>query len=220
MEKHYVYQFYAELEGFSPKIWRRFKIVGSKTMAELGYSLMVLFEMKASHLFCITIDKQKTFKEFVIDNYTESEADEILKKYDVNDHVSNVKYEIELVDEKHCAPNEEWVDANKVTISRACYNTGSELLFNYDYGDDWNVKLVLEKCEKIEVSLTTLSHVIDGAGFGIVEDVGGVYGLEHFAKVMKKGRGHEFDEFSEWYGSSIFDINHFDKRYNFWGSLH
>ncbi len=49
------------------------------------------------------------------------------------------------------------------------------------------------------------------AGFGIVEDVGGVYGLEHFAKVMKKGRGHEFDEFSEWYGSSTFDINHFDK---------
>lgn len=29
---------------------------------------------------------------------------------------------------------------------------------------------------------------------------------------MKKGKGNEFIELSQWYGISTFDINHFDKE--------
>ena len=51
MPQHYVYRFYAELKDYEPKIWRRFEINGERTMAELGYALMLMFEMQASHLF-------------------------------------------------------------------------------------------------------------------------------------------------------------------------
>ena len=54
MAQHYVYSFYAELKDYEPKIWRRFEINGEKTVAELGYAIMLMFEMQASHLFCFT----------------------------------------------------------------------------------------------------------------------------------------------------------------------
>ena len=56
MAIHPVYRFYAELTDYTPKIWRRFEVNGSKTIAELGYIIMTIFEMQASHLFCFTYD--------------------------------------------------------------------------------------------------------------------------------------------------------------------
>ena len=213
MAQHYVYQFYAELEDFEPKIWRRFEIAGTKTIAELGYTLMVLFEMTASHLFCITEDKQKAFKEHLRKTYTEKELEEFFKTHKLDDLAKNWKFELDFGEERWTAPNEELYDADKITLKQTTACEGWELNFNYDYGDDWNVKLVLEKCEKKEVSLAALPNVIDGAGVGIIEDVGGTGGLENFIEVMKKGKGKgkEFEEFFRWYGTSNFDITHFDK---------
>ena len=34
-----VYQFYAELEGYEPEIWRRFQVNGNISAARLGYRL-------------------------------------------------------------------------------------------------------------------------------------------------------------------------------------
>lgn len=210
MAQHKVYQFYAELEDFEPKIWRRFEIAGSKTMAELGYSLMVLFEMTASHLFCITDNKLTVFREYLKETYTEKEINGFLENNDIDKLYFNSKYEIDFGEERWVEPNEKLYDADKVTINNINYNK-CQLNFNYDYGDSWNVKVVLEKSEKKEVALATLPNLIDGAGFGIVEDIGGTGGLENFIKIMKKGTGEEFLELSEWYGSTNFDINYFDK---------
>ena len=211
MAQHYVYQFYAELEDFKPTIWRRFEIVGSKTMAELGYTLMVMFEMTACHLFCITDDRQKALKERMLKTCTEKELEDYLKINNLNDIVKNRHFEVDLGEERWIAPNEKLYDADKITLKQTSTYEGWRLNFNYDYGDDWNVNLVLEKCEKKEVSLANLPRIIEGAGFGIVEDVGGAYGLENFVKVMQEGIGSEFDHLSQWYGITDFDINHFDK---------
>jgi hypothetical protein len=43
-----IYQFYAELDDYSPKIWRRFQVMNNITMARLGYIVMTIFEMQAS----------------------------------------------------------------------------------------------------------------------------------------------------------------------------
>ena len=50
-----IYQFYAELKDYEPKIWRRFQVPENITMARLGYILMTMYEMKANHLFCVTV---------------------------------------------------------------------------------------------------------------------------------------------------------------------
>lgn len=54
MGKHKVYTFYAELNNYQPKIYRRFEINGERTMDELCYALMIMFEMQGAHLFALT----------------------------------------------------------------------------------------------------------------------------------------------------------------------
>ena len=55
-----------------------------------------------------------------------------------------------------------------------------------------------------------LPRVIEGAGFGIVEDVGGVGGLGDFTKAFKKKKGTAYKEYCEWLGITEFDIDEFD----------
>ena len=59
MASQSIYQFYAELRGYKPKIWRRFQVMQNITLARLAYIIMTLFEMKASHLFLIDVPYRK-----------------------------------------------------------------------------------------------------------------------------------------------------------------
>ena len=64
---------------------------------------------------------------------------------------------------------------------------GDRLSVNYDFGDDWRVSLKLEKVfEDKELPRGEFPQVIEGAGFGIVEDCGGVWGLENLVKAFKR----------------------------------
>lgn len=46
-----IYQMYAELQKYEPKIWRRFQVMNNITAAKLAYILMTLFEMEGSHQY-------------------------------------------------------------------------------------------------------------------------------------------------------------------------
>jgi hypothetical protein len=52
--------------------------------------------------------------------------------------------------------------------------------------------------------------VLDGAGFGIVEDVGGTGELDLLMKAFKKKKGADYKQFSEWLGVDDLDITAFD----------
>ena len=41
-----IYQIYVQLEGYSPKMWRRFQVMGDITIARLGYIIMGLYEVR------------------------------------------------------------------------------------------------------------------------------------------------------------------------------
>ena len=83
--------------------------------------------------------------------------------------------------------------------------------FNYDYGDDWSIRLALEKIivDK-DLPGKELPRVIAGEGDGIIEDCGGVYGLEEIARVFKKKKGKQYEDFCEWLGRSDLDLEAFD----------
>jgi hypothetical protein len=48
------------------------------------------------------------------------------------------------------------------------------------------------------ISFEDLSRVIKGKGFGIVEDCGGVWGLEEIAQGLKTGQGEDWADRKEW----------------------
>ena len=52
--------------------------------------------------------------------------------------------------------------------------------------------------------------MLDGAGYGIIEDCGGTGGLEDIAEAFKKGSGEMYDTYSQWLGVEELDLATFD----------
>lgn len=190
MAQHKIYSFYAELLDYKPKIWRRFQINGSKTMANLGYTLMTMFEMQASHLFCIEYDAGAEFMKDMLTRHSKEDIERMLSKNGYNDWQKPYRFEVPFEDSEQFE-GYKYYDASEITLNRFSDKIGMELLFNYDYGDDWRVKIVLENCEKQEIHASELPRVLEGEGYGIIEDCGGTGGLEEISKAyIKRKKAH------------------------------
>ena len=107
--------------------------------------------------------------------------------------------------------DERLIEADRITLNRLTRSPGWRVVFEYDYGDGWEVDVVIEECEKQEISLTLFPRVLEGEGYGIIEDVGGPGGLEEFAEAMKKGKGKAYKEYCEWLGIDHLDMEAFDR---------
>lgn len=211
MAKHYVYQFYAELSDYEPKIWRRFQINGEKTIAELAYAVMIMFEMQASHLFAIKRNVVEELVRGLHEDYTEEEIQSYIKKNKELPLFKNRRYEVVHEDiDIYLDEDEKLEEANKTTLNRELSTPQAELLFSYDFGDSWEVKIVLEKLEKKDLSLALLPRVIEGEGFGINEDVGGTDGLAHVATILKDPSESQYENIVNWLDSRTLNLESFD----------
>ena len=188
-----IYQLYAELEDFKPKIWRRFQVADNITVAMLGYIIMTMYEMTASHLLAIEHECP-----FLTPSGKQSKRMELLCRYDIPNDYSDWK---ELGGE----------DATKTRLSEIKFEPTSRILVWYDFGDDWRVAVKPEKTfETEELPDCKFPRVLEGKGYGIVEDCGGVWGLDRLVQAFAKKKGKEYEELSEWLGEEDFDINAFD----------
>ena len=210
MASHPFYQFYAELNDYEPKIWRRFQVMNDVTFARLGYILMILFEMQASHLFSI---ETYAYSRHLLDRFKDPEdnsSEFILEIKKLMDE----KLLYEIIDdetEDFTAENETLMDATAEKIGSVLKDEGWELTFTYDFGDSWEVKLVLEKIiQDRALPGRDLPRVLAGEGYGIIEDCGGTGGLEDLAKAFKKKKGPAYKEYAQWLGMDDLDLTAFD----------
>ena len=189
-----IYQFHSELEDFKPKIWRRFQIADDITIAELGYIVMTMYEMMASHLLAIEHERP-----FLTPSGRLSKRMELICRYDIPDDFGDWK--------------DDWrgEDATKIKLSELQFEPTSRLLVWYDFGDDWHVILKIEQVfEGDELPDYEFPRVLAGKGFGIVEDCGGIWGLSDLVEAFKAKEGEAYKQFSEWLGVEDFDITAFD----------
>jgi hypothetical protein len=192
MATHPIYQFCAELDDYKPIIWRRFQVTDNITPARLCYIIQVLFEMTASHLMALEVPFEMP-----------SNAPDVILRFGIMDD--------DFDDYSDPHRDVRVYDATEGTLRRIGLRPGSILNFNYDFGDDWWVKLTLEEVfEDKDLPGSELPRVLGGAGFGIVEDVGGTGGLEDLVKAFKKKKGADYKQFSEWLGVDEFDMAAFD----------
>ena len=83
--------------------------------------------------------------------------------------------------------------------------------FQYDFGDNWRFNIVLEKIFQDEnITGRELPRVIEGEGFGIIEDCGGTMGLEYIKKSFEIKRGKDYEMYSNWLGIEELDLDKFD----------
>jgi hypothetical protein len=185
-----IYQFYAELEGYKPKIWRRFQVANNITVARLGYIVMTMYEMKASHLLSVEHERY-----LLTPGGKRSSRTESICRYDIPG--SDL---FEMGD-----------DATKTKLSQLNFENLSYLLVWYDFGDDWRVQVTLEIIfNDSGLSAKELPRVLDGKGVGIVEDSGGMWGLAELAKAFKAKKGEEYEQLREWLGVDDLDMAAFD----------
>lgn len=136
-----IYQFYVELQDYTPIIWRRFQVLGNVTAARLGYMIMTMFEMQASHLFCIDVMYRRNFYQAMGKSFS---AEEIEKLFPPDKIKETCRYEVQnqmTVD----FDDEEAENAVYAKISQLVSNSGDEMVLFYDYGDGWEVSITLEK---------------------------------------------------------------------------
>lgn len=211
--KHKIYTFYAELDDYEPKAWRRFEIDAGKNIAEFAYTIMIMFEMHASHLFKVKEFTREAHVRRLMEWNKELSKEEIVKKFGEDD-TKNRLFEIPfdddddiflLEDKEHYYPQRE--------KPKYLYNrVGNRLELAYDYGDNWHVNLTLESVEEKEISLKDVPRVLEGEGYGIIEDVGGTGGLTELYDLTKNkvSLKQEYEDMLAWLDSDGIDLDEFD----------
>jgi len=176
-----VYQLHTALDGYKPKIWRRVLVSPTMKLSRLAYMLMTLYEMEGSHLF----------------NFYSPDSKEYYA-------LKNGDFAVELDDE-------DIKNAASTTLKKVLLYKGQKIIFTYDFGDSWEVIIALEEViSDSDIPVKKLPRVLKGKGYGIIEDCGGVPGLESIAEAFEKKEGQEYEQYCEWLGTNELDLKTFD----------
>jgi len=84
---------------------------------------------------------------------------------------------------------------------------GAEVLYEYDFGDSWEVQLVLE--EVLGSAEGAGLACLDGARAGPLDDCGGVPGYENLLEALADIQHPDHDDLVEWSGGN-YDPERFD----------
>ena len=104
--------------------------------------------------------------------------------------------------------------ATAITLRKVQSREGQEITFEYDFGDSWEITVRLEKIiENPNIPPKKLPLVLEGAGYGIIEDCGGVLGLENIAAVYEKRSSEEYEDYCDRFGYlKELDLTAFDVK--------
>jgi len=183
MEKTFerVYQLKISMKGIVPQIWRRVQIPENYTFFWLHYVIQTVMDWDDYHLHEFEMPDPRTG---------------IPVKIGVNDD------DFEDFFERTVLPEED------VNISDYFTLGNKDALYRYDFGDNWQVKVRLEKIlprkEGVEYPVCTA-----GKRAAVPEDIGGIWGYENMLEVLKDPEHEDYEDTVEWLGED-FDPEYFD----------
>jgi len=86
---------------------------------------------------------------------------------------------------------------------------GQQIDYHYDFGDGWEIEVVLEKILPVEEG-RRYPFCVDGERAAPPEDVGGILGYEEFLKALYNPFHPEHTTYKEWFGDQPFDAEAFN----------
>lgn len=133
--------------------------------------------------------------------------------------VGNVHYE----SKEHIANDDfnqyETHDEAGVWLKDVLRKPKDKLLYEYDFGDGWELNIVLESIQAIETPISTLKslvHCLTGKRAGALEDIGGVWALNDIVAAIEKNQQMpphlEHDLQIQLYNPSLFCADELNKR--------
>jgi hypothetical protein len=161
-----IYQFYIELLGSDPLVWRRIVVPADSTFYQLHKAIQGAFGWENSHLFQFS---ESGFSDTVCYGFAGEDID----------------------------PDRVTIDAKKTPLSKILKKEGQTYCYIYDFGDEWEHRLSLEK---IEAKDMIVPWCLGGSGACPPEDVGGMGGYQEMLEVLKKPRHPERASYIQWLG--------------------
>jgi hypothetical protein len=149
-----MYRIVTEIDDYKPRIWRRILVYGDTSVTDFAYGIMSIYNAEGTHLWNVESIGQKTPRHRL--TWANS------KTYM---YVSEDTMDIE-----------DYQNPDTHTVSDLFKEKGDIVLVNYDFGDGWCFKCVLE--EIYENNGTERPCVLRWKGHGIVDDCGGIMGLD------------------------------------------
>ena len=102
-------------------------------------------------------------------------------------------------------------DAKDIKLKHIISRENQRMEFQYDFGDNWRFNIVLEKIfEDKNIRGNELPRVIEGEGFGIIENCGGVMGLEDIKQAFEAKQGEDYEVYVNWLGTKELELDKCD----------
>lgn len=96
----------------------------------------------------------------------------------------------------------ETLDENKYRISQLLKTEKDSIVYEYDFGDDWEHKITLEKILTFDPK-QDLPSCVKAKGACPPEDVGGIWGYYDFLEAINDAKHPEHESYKEWLGSDF-----------------
>ena len=143
------------------------------------------------------------------DQYSPEEIEKLTRAFFTKNPVCR-NFRLELKNE-YIESSPDSADAAEALLKNMLNLIGEQIDFTYDFGDNWEVVVKLEKMSSDDTApASDFPRVLEGAGFGIIEDCGGVPGLTDIAAAYKKKSGRAYREYCEWLDMPDLDLESFD----------
>ena len=105
---------------------------------------------------------------------------------------------------------EDTLDSRKVKLKKIFKKVESKVLYEYDFGDNWEHEIILEDII-IEDENGYIPACLDGEGNCPPEDCGGTWGYIDLLKTISNRKHEDYKSMMEWLGGK-FDPRFFDKE--------
>jgi hypothetical protein len=125
-------------------------------------------------------------------------------------------YEFEIGGERYGEPdpNDDYGmptrSAKSTTLRRVAPEVGARFTYTYDFGDDWEHQVLVEKVLAPESSVS-YPRCLTGKRSCPPEDVGGIWGYQEFLEAIRDPEHEEHENMLEWVGGA-FDPEAFDAQ--------
>ncbi len=170
------------LKETKPVIWREILIESDSTFLELHMAIQLAMGWKNDHLFNFRLEG------IIIEVPTEES-----------------KYFDAILPEEGV----EKLDASKTVLSEYLNQPGQTIIYMYDFGDDWEHEVTVEKIVAKDKGIT-YPVCIAGSMNCPLENSGGVYGYYQKLEIIKDKQHLDYKEIREWldkdYDPECFDL--------------
>jgi hypothetical protein len=102
------------------------------------------------------------------------------------------------------------LDENTTTVTEVAPRVKSSFVYEYDFGDSWEHRIIVEKILDPDPLAVRLAQCLDGARACPPDDCGGVFGYANLLEVIMDPKHEEYEDMMEWLGGK-FDPETFDR---------